>query len=123
MWILAKDVKAIAADASQPKDLRAFAAGLAERYAYPVDYQFVDVAGVMHGQGEANNHKVSFRSVLDGVLRDEPLRNAKPLAANDEGLANRHAGRYRNTLQGAHYTTFCCMNWFNLPGRPTNLSR
>ncbi len=69
MWILAKDVKALAADASQPEALRAFAAGLAKRYAYPVDYQFVDVQGVMHGQGEANDYKVSFRQVLDKVLK------------------------------------------------------
>ena len=67
--MLAKDVKALAADESQPADLRAFAAGLAERYLYPVDFQIVDAEGHMHAQGEANDMNLSYRAVLEQGLR------------------------------------------------------
>ncbi len=69
VWMLAKDVKALAADESQPAALREFAVGLAERYLYPVDFQIVDAKGRMHAQGEANDMKVSYREVLELGLR------------------------------------------------------
>ena len=67
--MIAKDVKALAADESAPEDLRAFAAGLAERYLYPVDFQVVDVEGEMHAQGEANKMLRPYLSVLKEGLK------------------------------------------------------
>ena len=67
--MLAKDVKAIAEDESQPADLRALAARLAERYLYPVDFQVVDADGDMHAQGEANAMQRPYRAILEEGLR------------------------------------------------------
>ncbi|HTF90571.1 MAG TPA: hypothetical protein VK843_19290 [Planctomycetota bacterium] len=50
VWILARDVKRIAKDSSAPEELRVLAAGLAERYAYPVDTQLIASDGRLLGQ-------------------------------------------------------------------------
>ncbi len=67
--MLAKDVRSLAEDESAPADLRALAAALAERYLYPVDFQVVDVEGVLYAQGEANKMRLPYRSVLQAGLR------------------------------------------------------
>lgn len=66
--MLAKDVRALAADPLAPADLRALAAGLAERYRYPVDFQVVDVTGEMFAQGEANAMREPYRRTLERGL-------------------------------------------------------
>ena len=68
VWMLAKDMKTLAADESLPADLRALAAGLAERYLYPVDFQIIDTDGEMHAQGEANKMAVPYRVTLEKGL-------------------------------------------------------
>ena len=67
--MLAKDVKKLARDESMPADLRRVAAALAERHRYPVDFQVVDVEGVLHAQGEANDMRKTYREVLEEGLR------------------------------------------------------
>ena len=66
--MLAKDVKALAADESAPADLRALAAALARNYIYPVDFQVIDPDGTLHAQGEANDMRRPYIEVLlDGL--------------------------------------------------------
>lgn len=65
----AQDVRSLAEDESAPADLRALAAALAERYLYPVDFQVVDVEGELYAQGEANDMRRPYRSVLREGLR------------------------------------------------------
>jgi len=67
--MLAKDVKKLAGDESTPADLRRVAACLAEHYLYPVDFQVVDAAGVLHAQGEANDMRKPYRETLAEGLR------------------------------------------------------
>lgn len=62
-------MKALAQDESAPADLRALAAGLAQRYLYPVDFQVVDVEGRLHAQGEANDMRRPYLAVLREGLR------------------------------------------------------
>lgn len=62
--MLAKDMKALAADEHAGPELRRLAAALAANYVYPVDFQVVDTTGELHSQGEANRMVKPYRQVL-----------------------------------------------------------
>ena len=68
VWMLAKDVKALASDENTPADLRTLATALAENYIYPVDFQVVSPDGTLHAQGEANRMRQPYLQVLQDGL-------------------------------------------------------
>ena len=74
-WALAKDVQAMASDEDLPENVRTFAAGLAERYSYPVDSQIVSTDGTFVAQIAANDMYTvpnwSYLSFLRDALRNE----------------------------------------------------
>ena len=67
--MLARDVRALANDEKTPNDLRKLAASLAEKYAYPVDFQIVSPDGTLHAQGEANRMDRPYLQVLEAGLK------------------------------------------------------
>lgn len=68
--MLAKDVKAMASDDSLEAGLRNLAQALSDNYAYPVDFQVVDLDGTLRAQGEANRMQQPYLTVLQAGLAE-----------------------------------------------------